>query len=1042
MAVDPASLAVKAILMAASMALTASQKIEGPRLDSRDVTTADYGTPLIYFWGKRRLDGVPIIWAEHLREKKTTSKTKGGKYSDYKYFGTFAVAIADHEIDAVSRIWMDKHLVYDVTSAGPISALGGMFLGIAGSPVKLAQGKNMRIYLGTEDQGVDPRYEAWCEDRYGPDTATAYKGVSYIVFEDIPLEKFGNRIPQISVEAVNDSNINYLWEAEEVSPEASLLLFSPDYSRFYADGSIWDTATQTRILDTPTTPHKLNHLGAFWRLTDNLGTGGGPYLTRYSNDGQVASEPIVVPDPADDVLLGLNDDVVILTPFAGVSPFVQYVVGASIEELNVGFGVTTLEIDSEGNVWLAGRPSGDTEIHLYCFAGLRVGESHSFTSSNTDYVRLWINSSDEFVLEQNGDLYRLASDFTELQTASIPGTGTFSHVFRSDRAWRTVSAGVFEYDLTDLSLIREIAESEWIGAPGTMTEGRYEPVTHSILTITADNLVWRYLDRVGSNGTLLANVVQDVAERCGLGVVDVDDLLQTVPGYSVTQGSGKDQISPLLDIHDVDVRPHDFDVQFITRGNSSMGTIDVGEFASDETRYTISVTQDTDIPRQIMLSFADGERGQQANTVIFQRPLDSADTVRTQAIDMSTYVDVPSSAQKLVDRYGRRKWNGRENISHGLTAQYLKLEPADVYTLTLDDVVHTARLEKLTISQGRLNVEWVRDFPSLNAFGTGEGSSMDGRDVDVIYIPSPTKGFVLDIPLVQDSHDLTVPQVYYAAGDYGSGNWPGASLYQADPDGDEYFPWNGVDVADKAVWGYTTDELADADPWLWDRGNTVNVGVKGTLTSTTEAAIDANPLTNMAYLGGELINFVTATLEADGTYTLSGFKRGRRGTEYACAEHVAGDEFILVSSLIRDGFGLSDVGLDMEFKAQTIGRDLESAAVIEMDFDGATLMPYAPARIKWTTDGTDMFGEIIRRTRVGGAWVGGSTIPLSEASEAYEIDIMDGDDVLRTITVTGTNVFTYTAAQITADGNTVGVPPDFNAYQMSDAVGRGFALAA
>jgi hypothetical protein len=40
------------------------------------------------------------------------------------------------------------------------------------------------------------------------------------------------------------------------------------------------------------------------------------------------------------------------------------------------------------------------------------------------------------------------------------------------------------------------------------------------------------------------------------------------------------------------------------------------------------------------------------------------------------------------------------------------------------------------------------------------------------------------------------------------------------------------------------------------------------------------------------------------------------------------------------------------------------------------------------------------------------------------------------------NTFTYTAAQISADGNTVATPPDTNTYQLSDAVGRGFALAA
>jgi hypothetical protein len=58
----------------------------------------------------------------------------------------------------------------------------------------------MRIYLGTETQDADPRMESWCEDRYGADSCPAYKGTAYIVFEDLPLEKFGNRIPQISVE--------------------------------------------------------------------------------------------------------------------------------------------------------------------------------------------------------------------------------------------------------------------------------------------------------------------------------------------------------------------------------------------------------------------------------------------------------------------------------------------------------------------------------------------------------------------------------------------------------------------------------------------------------------------------------------------------------------------------------------------------------------------------------------------------------------------------------------------------------------------------
>ena len=51
MSVDPATVAVKVALMAAQMAFTATRKIEGPRLDSLDVTLAEYGTPLPFVWG-------------------------------------------------------------------------------------------------------------------------------------------------------------------------------------------------------------------------------------------------------------------------------------------------------------------------------------------------------------------------------------------------------------------------------------------------------------------------------------------------------------------------------------------------------------------------------------------------------------------------------------------------------------------------------------------------------------------------------------------------------------------------------------------------------------------------------------------------------------------------------------------------------------------------------------------------------------------------------------------------------------------------------
>lgn len=102
--------------------------------------------------------------------------------------------------------------------------------------------------------------------------------------------------------------------------------------------------------------------------------------------------------------------------------------------------------------------------------------------------------------------------------------------------------------------------------------------------------------------------------------------------------------------------------------------------------------------------------------------------------------------------------------------------------------------------------------------------------------------------------------------------------------------------------------------------------------------------------------------------------------------------------------------------------------------------PYAPVHIQGSRNGTgDLTITWVRRTRYGGAWRELVDAPLNEASESYEIDVLDqGATVLRTLTSSSPNV-TYTAADQAAD---IGAPQsaiDISIHQLSAAVGRGFA---
>jgi hypothetical protein len=370
-------------------------------------------------------------------------------------------------------------------------------------------------------------------------------------------------------------------------------------------------------------------------------------------------------------------------------------------------------------------------------------------------------------------------------------------------------------------------------------------------------------------------------------------------------------------------------------------------------------------------------------------------------------------------------------------------------------VTWTAYAEKLTFSatSPEIRCEWRRTFPSLNALGSGSGAGMDGREPDAIIVPGPTKGFVLDIPLPYDADNSINPQLYYGAGGYNIA-WPGAAILEGDLDGDDYAEWKSVSSSEKATWGFASEALPTANPNLWDRGNVLTVNVYGTLTSSTESAINADPTINLAALRNpttdetELINFATATLTGTNgsanVYELTGLLRGRRGTEWAVDGHAVGDEFVMIEDLTPVSQGLSEVGVDQFFKAQSFGRDPDTAQVIEVDFAGNSLKPYAPAIDSVTKDPVSGDIEIVirTRTRVGGSF-NGSTIPTGETIAEYEFDVLDGADVVRTLESTDKS-FTYEAAdQVTDFGAEIEADElEGFAYQLSASVGRGFARAA
>jgi len=153
--------------------------VEGARLSDLKVQVSTYGNMLPILYGTTRVTG-NVIWSTDLIETKH-SEEAGGKggggqtVNSYTYALNFAVALCEGQIDSVLRVWANGTLIFDK---------------VAGT------GSGIRFYNGDEEQLPDSLIEAYL----GVGNVPAYRGTAYVVFENLQLEKYGNRIPNLSFE--------------------------------------------------------------------------------------------------------------------------------------------------------------------------------------------------------------------------------------------------------------------------------------------------------------------------------------------------------------------------------------------------------------------------------------------------------------------------------------------------------------------------------------------------------------------------------------------------------------------------------------------------------------------------------------------------------------------------------------------------------------------------------------------------------------------------------------------------------------------------
>jgi hypothetical protein len=144
--------------------------------------------------------------------------------------------------------------------------------------------------------------------------------------------------------------------------------------------------------------------------------------------------------------------------------------------------------------------------------------------------------------------------------------------------------------------------------------------------------------------------------------------------------------------------------------------------------------------------------------------------------------------------------------------------------------------------------------------------------------------------------------------------------------------------------------------------------------------------------------------------------------------------------------GEAALGLEANWRVGPASKPVSDRSFRALSFtpEGVGLRPFSVGHVEqpWRTSRApgDLTIHWARRSRalVADSWTA-PEVPLAEESEAYQVEILDGPTVHRTL-ATGTTSVTYSAAEQIADWGALlgsGDALDVRIHQLSALVGRG-----
>lgn len=382
--------------------------------------------------------------------------------------------------------------------------------------------------------------------------------------------------------------------------------------------------------------------------------------------------------------------------------------------------------------------------------------------------------------------------------------------------------------------------------------------------------------------------------------------------------------------------------------------------------------KDTDQPVAI-LRYYDVDRDYQPGA---QRAAGRPLPGQPRSIDLPAALDAVS-ARTLIEQAARRTQWARHSIAWRTTQLDPAVRPGAL--VTLPDHPGLWRVQEWEWRKSGVDLLLVRRMPDL----AGAGSADPGRANSAPDLAAATT-LLAACELPWDGNPATPVPLLLAMASSASPNWGGASLFV--DQGDGALLGLGPSGRDRATIGHTLSLLPAANPLLFDRASRLTVQLAAadfTLAEATQRQLAMGA--NRALVGGELIQFAHARALGSSQWELTGLWRGRGGTEAACANHSAGERFILLDG---SGTALDSelVGAAPDALIAAVGLADLAPATASVALRGIGFAPPSPVHARWqpVADGAATLSWV-RRARGGWQWDNAAETPLNEQRELYEV---------------------------------------------------------